>query len=207
MLELSQLSEQVQAMSREIAVRRRQRADLLALARRWLTRYADLGEQLRHPARSSRTAIPTAEPFDHYVSLPAIPECFTVIAADGSQIQPDRHGAALYHLINVGSIVYRHGSGQAPVAYSHPTLGYTDDDLYENGLLVDGNLLDVRRDLAEITRLAELCAESSTDPQIALIDGTLLLWVLEERANTRADEWRRVKVLAYLEQLQRIHET
>jgi hypothetical protein len=207
MLELSQLTRQIQAMSREIAARRRQHADLVALALRWLSEYADLGEQLRRPARAFHAAIPTAEALDHSVPFPPIPDQFTVIAADGSQIQPDRHGAALYHLINVGSIVYRHGSGQAPAAHSRPTLGYTDDDLYENGLLVAGNLLDVRRDLAEITRLADLCADKSAAPQIALVDGTLLLWVLEERSGAQADEWRRAKVLAYLEQLQRIRET
>ena len=178
-LELSRLTGQARAMGGELAARERQFADQVELARRWLAQYADQGERLRHPARSVRAAIPTGEPLDAVHPLPAIPERFTVIAADGSQIQPDRHGAALYHLINVGSLVYRHGSGEAPEAHSEPTLGYTEADVYENGHLVSGNVLDVRRDLAEITCLADLCAVEPPGPTIALVDGTLILWVLE----------------------------
>jgi hypothetical protein len=200
-LELSKLTGPVQAMGRELAAREREQAGLAALARKWLAEYADQGEPLRHPARAlGRTAIPTDEPFDAIHPLPAIPDRLTVVAADGSLIQPDRHSAALYYVINVGSLVYRHGSGEPPLAHSEPTLGYTEADLYENGLLVAGNLLDVRRDQAEITRLAALCAAEPPSPTVALVDGTLILWVLEERP----EAWQRAKVMAYLDQLERI---
>jgi hypothetical protein len=209
-LELSKLTSQVQTMGRELAGRQNKQADLVALARRWLAEYSDQGERLRHPARAIRAAIPMDEPLDDDYPLPPVPDQFTVIAADGTQIQPDRHGAALYYLINVGSVVYRHGSGEAPEAYSEPTLGYTEQDIYEDRMLVSGNLLDVRRDLAEIGSLADLCAaeQSRIEPSdqlgqtIALVDGTLLLWVLEERP----EAWRQAKVMAYTDQLQRIRE-
>jgi hypothetical protein len=202
MLELSKLTGQVRAMGEDFAARRQKYADLVALATHWLTQYADQGEQLRHPARAVHAAIPTDEPLNAHYPAPDVPERFTIIAADGTQIQPDRHGVALYYLINIGSLVYRHGSGKAPEAYSHPTMGYTEADVYENGMLVADNLLDVRRDLAEITRLADLCAVEPPGPTVALVDGTLLLWVLEERS----EEWRRTKVMAYLDQLKRIRE-
>ena len=209
-LELSRLTGEVQAMGAELAARERQHADLVVLARRWLAEYADQGEHLRGPARNLGAAIPTGERLDAVHPLPAIPARFTVIAADGSQIQPNRHGAALYYLVNVGSLVYRHGSGQAPEARSESTLGYTEADLYEDGLLVAGNLLDVRRDLAEITHLADLCAAEPPGPggshehhrTVALVDGTLILWVLENRP----DERKPAKAMAYLDQLQRIRE-
>ena len=199
-LELSRLTGAVQAMGGELAAREQQYAGLVALARRWLAEYADQGEQLRHPARAIGAAIPTGDRLDAAHPLPATPERFTVIAADGSQIQPDRHGIALYHLINVGSMVYRHGSGEAPEAYSQPTLGYTEADLYENDLLVAGNLLDVRRDLAEIARLADLCAIEPPGPTVALVDGTLILWVLEDLPA----RGREKKIHDYLHQLDRI---
>lgn len=202
-LELSKLTGQVRAMGEDFAARRQKYADLMALAIRWLAQYADQNEQLRHPARAVHAAIPTDEPLNAHYPLPDVPDRFTVIAADGSQIQPDRHGVALYYLINVGSLVYRHGSGEAPEVYSQPTMGYTESDVYENGMLVAGNLLDVRRDLAEITRLADLCVVEPPGATVALVDGTLLLWVLEERS----EEWRRTKVMAYLDQLTRIRET
>ena len=202
-LELSRLTGQARTMGEELAARERQFAGQVELARCWLAQYADQGERLRHPDRSIRAAIPTGEPLDAVHPLPAIPERFTVIAADGSQIQPDRHGAALYHLINVGSLVYRHGSGESPEAHSEPTLGYTEADVYENGLLVSGNVLDVRRDLAEITCLAGLCAVEPPGPTIALVDGTLILWVLEDLLA----EGRCAKVTAYLDQLSLIRQT
>ncbi len=201
-LELSRLAGQVQVMGEELAARQRQHTDLVALARRWLAQYADQGEQLRHPARAIHAAIPTAEPLDTVRPAPDIPGRFTVIAADGSSIPPDRHGIALYYLINVGSLVYRHGSGEPPEARSEPTLGYTETDVYEKGLLVAGNLLDVRRDLAEITRLADLCVAEPVGPTVALVDGTLILWVLEDLP----PEGQYAKVRAYLDQLNRIRE-
>jgi len=201
-LELSRLTGQVRAMGEELAARQQQHADMVALARRWLVQYADQGERLRHSARAIRAAIPSDEPLDAVHPLPTVPERFTVVAADGSQIQPDRHGVALYYLINVGSLVYRHGSGKAPEARSEPTLGYTDADAYENGLLVAGNLLDVRRDLAELAHLADLCVAEQPGPTAALVDGTLILWLLEDRS----EEWQRAKVMAYLDQLDRIRE-
>jgi len=198
-LELSRLTQPVQAMGEHLAARRRRQADLVTTARHWLAQYADQGERLRHPARAVRAAIPTDEPFDATHPLPSVPEQFTVLGADGSQIQPDRHGLAFYYVINVGSLVYRHGSGETPLAHSEPVLGYTEDDVYEGGWPVEGNLLDVRRDLAEVTCLADLCADQP-GPSVALVDGTLVLWVLEDRSLA----WQRAKVAAYLEQLSRI---
>jgi hypothetical protein len=202
-LELSKLTKQVQAMGQELAAREQKYADLVALARSWLDRYADQGERLRHPARAFHAAIPTDEFLNAAQPLPSFPERFTFIAADGSQIQPDRHGAALYYLINIGSLVYRHGSGGAPDAFSAPTVGYTEDDLYENERLVGGNLLDVRRDLAELACLADLCASEPPGLTVAVVDGTLTLWVLEDQS----EAWQRAKVMSYLDQLDRIRET
>ncbi|HHN94494.1 MAG TPA: DNA double-strand break repair nuclease NurA [Anaerolineae bacterium] len=201
-LELSKLTAQVQEMGQEAAARQQRQRDLVTLARQWLSMYTDSAGDLRTVAAQARAAVPTDERFDAAFPLPETPSRFTVIAADGSSIHPSRHEVALYYLINIGSLVYRHGSGEPPQPASEPTLGYTESDLYEDGLLVAGNLLDVRRDLAEITRLADLCVAEPPEngPTVALVDGTLLLWVLEERADVR----RRAKISAYLGQLERI---
>jgi hypothetical protein len=113
-LELSRLAEQMREMGQELATREEEYANLITQARQWLTQYADRGEQLRHPAREFHAAIPTDEPLDAVHPLPAVPERFTFIAADGAEIQPDSHELAYYYLINVGAMVYRHGSGQTP---------------------------------------------------------------------------------------------
>jgi hypothetical protein len=199
-LELSQLTHQVRTMGKTVAERQQAYVDLAELAQQWLADYADRGATLRHPARQIQAAIPTDEPLNAVHLLPTIPQRFTVAAADGSQIQPDRHGAALYHMINVGSLIYRHGSGEAPEARSEATLGYTEDDLYENGAPVAGNLLDVRRDLAELERLADVCHNERPSPTVALVDGPLVLWVLKDLPGGA----RSTKVTAYLDQLERI---
>jgi len=175
-------------------------AHLVGLARQWLSDYADRAVELRTAAREAGAAIPAEERLDAVHPLPELPDRFTVVAADGSQIQPDRHGAALYYVINIGSLTYRHGSGKAPEAASHATLAYSEEDLYENGMPVAGNLLDVRRDLAELRRLADVCETESDRPVVALVDGPIVLWVLKDLPGGA----RQAKVTAYLEQLDRI---
>lgn len=203
-LELSRLAEQMREMGQELATREEEYAGLIAQARQWLTQYADQGEKLRHPSREFHAAIPTHEPFDAVHSLPAIPDRFTFIAADGAEIQPDSHELAYYYLINVGALVYRHGSGQTPEAHSQPTIGYSESDLYDHDQLVSGNLLDIKRDLAEITCLADLCATEPPDATtIAVIDGTIILWTLRDTSPA----YQRAKALDYIRQLDRIRET
>lgn len=202
-LELSQLTQEIRTMGEAAASRQEAYADLVELARQWLMDYADDGAGLRNAALREQAAIPTEEPWDRIRSLPEVPDRFTVGAADGSQIQPDRHGAALYYMINIGSLIYRHGSGETPEARSEATLGYTEDDLYEGGIPVSGNLLDVRRDLAELTRLADICEKEETGPTIALVDGSIVLWVLRDRPAGA----RRSKVAAYVDQMDRIRRT
>jgi hypothetical protein len=204
MLELSKLTGQVRAMGRQLATREREYADLVEQARQWLAQYADQGEPLRHPAREFHAAIPTDEPLDAEFPLPAIPERFTFIATDGTEVQPDSHEIAYYYLINVGCLVYRHGSDQTPEAYSQPTIGYTEDDIYDRGQLVSGNLLDVKRDLAEIAALSSLCAAEPSDvATVGVIDGTLIMWTLADVS----PDYQREKAQVYIQQLDQIRES
>jgi hypothetical protein len=202
-LELSRLAEQVRAMGQELAAREKEYDNLVEQVRRWLTEYADQGEQLGRIINDSdfSAAIPTDEPLDARHSLPPIPERVTFIAADGTEIQPDNHGFAYYYLINVGALVYRHDSDQTPEAHSRPVIGYSESDTYESGQPVTGNLLDIKRDLAEITCLADLCAAEPPDTTtVAVVDGTLILWTLKDTPPEHQSE----KVQAYLQQLDRI---
>jgi hypothetical protein len=108
-----------------------------------------------------------------------MPERINLIAADGSQIFPDRHGLAFYYLVNVGSIIFRHGSGQAPQIGSEPQLCYTEDRVYPGGMPVSGDLVSAERDLAEMRVLSELAVHDPSDgpPRLALADGPLLIWL------------------------------
>lgn len=196
---------QIDKMAEELAeevVRRRGSADK---ARELLKRYSLLASDLRAKARVVGAAIPSDEPIDHQEAPKSVPSSFFAIAADGSQIQPDRHGIALYYLINVGSIILRENSGETPLPRSVPFLYYRDEDLYEGNRLVQGNLLDVRRGLAEIKELSERVKEAADRarkdkiPILALMDGTLLLWILEEEKTLHLD-----KIRAYTREMEEI---
>src|SRR5512138_1703061 len=53
-----------------------------------------------------RGAMPTDEPINTAIPLPECPAEGTILAADGSQVYPDPHGATLYWLANIGVFVY-----------------------------------------------------------------------------------------------------
>jgi hypothetical protein len=175
-LELGKVTEQVGEIGRELAAgaARRQAAlpDLRAQRKRFardLERLRDLAES--PPGREARCARPTDEAIDASFPAPAPPALATILAADGSQIPPDPHGLVQYYLINVGSLVYRHGSGQAPEAASEPRVAPAVD---AEGYLVSADQLGARRDVAEIQKLAELAeAESGRGPLVALLDSTI----------------------------------
>src|SRR5512133_3316834 len=50
-----------------------------------------------------RCAAPFVEPLNARLPLPPIPAQVTVLAADGSQINPDRHARVEFCVINVGA--------------------------------------------------------------------------------------------------------
>lgn len=201
-LDLTRLSRAANEMGGALARQEQEFGSRVAAARQWIEEFAESGLSLQETAAEAGAAIPTSEPLNTGVACPPVPQRFTVIGADGSTIGPDRHSLALYYLINIGSLVFRHGSGEAPEARSIPTLAFRDEDLYEGDMLVSGNLLDVRRDCAEIAHLADLVEAEPPGPTLALVDGTLILWVLEDLPAAG----RREKIAFYLRQMERIRE-
>lgn len=201
-LDLTRLSRAAKEMGGALARQEQEFGRWVAAARQLMEEFAESGLSLQETAAEAGAAIPTSEPLNIVVACPPVPQRFTVIGADGSAIGPDRHSLALYYLINIGSLVFRHGSGEAPEARSIPTLAFRDEDLYEGDLLVSGNLLDVRRDCAEIAHLADLVEAEPPGPTLALVDGTLILWVLEDLPAAG----RREKISFYLRQMERVRE-
>ena len=62
-----------------------------------------------------RCALPTGEPLNFSTLLPPLSSQLTLIAADGSQINPDRHSAIFYSLINIGLIAMKPGKYTIPL--------------------------------------------------------------------------------------------
>jgi len=191
-LELNQVAPQVKAMGRSLAQHTASRHEALAQAQALLQTYAQefdhlaqLVEQAEKAQERQRFdwvgAAPTTEALHQAYPLPPGPAQITVIASDGSQIYPDTHAIALYYLINVGAIIYRHGSNQKPQVDNHsPRLYFDPDDLLdEQGRLISAGEVSARRDLAELETLARLAPSTAEEPVVALLDGQLTLRVID----------------------------
>ncbi|MBE7552224.1 MAG: DNA double-strand break repair nuclease NurA [Anaerolineales bacterium] len=193
-LELNQVAPQVKAMGqsldKQITARKAAAEEAAALLTRFSSEFSALTERIARAERIQTKqrfdwvgAAPTSEALAQAYPLPPCPEQVTVIASDGSQILPDRHGITLYYLINVGSIIYRHGSNRKPEAYNPtPLLCYDPEELFDmQGQLISAGEVNVKRDMAEVAVLTELAARNagSSEPIITLIDGQLTLRVID----------------------------
>jgi len=155
----------------------------------WADKAAELNaklERARQADPSLRCAIPLAERLDAIFPEPASPKNVTLLAADGSQITPDRHAAVLFSLVNVGAIVMQTGSGQAPEIFTDSQLLFDDEIYTETGILTE-EAIGQRRDIAERRKLLEL-APGYPAPVIALTDGPIELWGVK---GAEAEDYRR----------------
>lgn len=144
-------------------------------------------------------AIPLHEPVSDTIDIPPHPSRANIIATDGSQIYPDRHGVALYYLINIGSILFPHGISQPPTCNSQPQVFFETSDLYDGTNTVGSTTIDTRRSIAEVGELARLAAEVvDTAPTLALIDNGLILYGEPHSRNQHEHD---AAVIDYLERL------
>ena len=201
-LELNQITGPVRAMAVTLERQMLEREERLKELTELLHRHAQPDDLLLAKVEAAKRAgwIGAApregEPLDVAVpALPLLPNT-VIIAADGSQIHPDRHASAMYYIVNVGSIVFCADSGEAPETHSVSHLGYDSDsgEKDRDGDESDLDQLDTdeqpltaarvddQRDLAEVKALAihgeEERLRAGGDlavPIVALADGTLLL--------------------------------
>lgn len=180
-LDFQQIRDQVKKLGERAPGREKHLLNLRQQAKELLAEHATRQEPLRHKvARAAslnahlRCAVPTADPLTASFPLPAMPDNATILAADGSQINPDRHAAMNYCLVNVGAVEMQLGSHQAPLTTVQSQL-YYDESLYTpNGLLSDSEVALIR-DRREREALAEL-AGGKSGPIITLTDGPVELW-------------------------------
>ncbi|MGD9369733.1 MAG: DNA double-strand break repair nuclease NurA, partial [Desulfobacteraceae bacterium] len=215
-LELNQVASQVKAMGRSLAEQSPLRDEAVQTTRTLLqqfsTEFTALDDRIIMAEKVMREfrfgwvgAAPLAEALGQAYPLPQGPDQIIVIASDGSQILPNRHAITLYYLINVGSIIYRHGSNQKPDTYRpRPQLYYAPEDILdERGRLISPGEVNVKRDLAELEVLTELSAKyavEGAEPVIALMDGQLSLRVIDlpfDQQETRQKEY--IKMLNTLQ--------
>jgi hypothetical protein len=191
-LDLLELSSQVRQMGQQLARRRADEQQRLELLEAMLLAFRDRWEELGELAESipERVAIPCG-PLDEHVPPGSRPSRYTALASDGAEIDPDRHGGSGdFYLINVGRVRIPYGQPEREVELRSVTnLGYTDEDLFiadprdpRRQVPMRDRHLDALRTVEELRALADLAATEIESPRsVALVDGTLLFSVLEER--------------------------
>jgi NurA domain len=124
--------------------------------------------------RSLRCAHPFAEPPAGVYHLPGKAEPVTLIAADGSQINPSRHRQVDFSLINVATICMQNGVDAAPTYETESTL-LDDYDLNIDSAPLTEDFIALERDLRERNALY-LQSSRYPAPVITLTDGPLELF-------------------------------
>ena len=110
-----------------------------------------------------------------------------VMATDGSHIDVNRHQSAHCFLINTGSVSLQYGDNPSASLFNKPVLYYKDEDVVitsrdNKQVPIEGQLLGVKRNVEEAQALIEMVKQSNNQlPVLALLDGTLILWVMAEK--------------------------
>lgn len=187
MLDWRQVRGYVQSLAEYVGDRWQTHPPTLRYALSLLQRFSEDLERLQEKAREAirvgwRGAIPWGEPLAARFPLPPELPRSLVIAADGSQIYPDRHGIVPYFVLNIGLIELRSGSGSPPRTWHHLVFWYREEELFtEDGEMRALNDLEAERDIRELEQLAAAMAARADDPfgpPVGLADGLLLPWAL-----------------------------
>lgn len=212
-LDFQQVREQVNRLG-ENARQREQNLQLMRdRARQLLENNADQVESLRQKVDrviqnedpSLRCGKPVSEKLDGTFPPSMLPGYATILAADGSQIAPDRHAPVDFCLVNVGAIRMSLGSpaepAQPPGTIISSRLLYDEELDTELGMMTDARLA-LMRDIYERTLLAEL-AVNARPPVITFTDGQMELWGSRPQDSAEASQFQKsqaeyVQVLSQL---------
>jgi len=214
-LDLTKLASQVGGMVARLKAGSEERQEHLKCALDILCdKTIDL-DSLKRKIASSRTTWLVAGLVDgldlHFIT-PPLPAEFTVIAADGSHIDVDRHRSTRCYLINLGTAVLRYGASPGAALESFPRLYSDDEDLVivpaggrGREQPIEGALLGVKRSVEECRQLVELAAElPSGSITLALLDGSLILWGLEAYPDFVTEALLAQGFLRYLDDIKRL---
>ncbi len=172
---------QIQSIGAGAKERRKKKEEAQAQARELLATFASQLDALRAKVDSAkaidanvRCAYPLDENLDSSFDVQPVSVSPTLIAADGSQINPDRHASVQFGLVNVGAITMKLNSGEAPQIATESELLF-GDDLLPNGIPMSEGMVALKRDLAERIKLDELSKRIKGEV-VTFTDGPIELW-------------------------------
>ena len=185
--------------------REKKKEEARELAQNLLSSFNSEMDALRSKVDSAKAAdsnIRCARPLNEFLaSHSPVPDSViqaTLIAADGSQIVPNRHDPLQYYVINVGAIAMQIGSGNTPEVETDTELRVLDefDDTY-----FSDSQVALQRDVAERKKLLEM-SERYSGTIIALTEGQLELWGSVDNENAKDFE---KSLHDYLHALEEMH--
>ncbi|MGJ5675653.1 MAG: DNA double-strand break repair nuclease NurA [Nostochopsis sp.] len=205
MLDLTKLTRQMQGLSQHLTQEAAASRQRLELAQQHFLKACDRQEEFVQKQEKWSDRIPfmnatPVEPLNTCIEIPIPPKVHTVIATDGSQISPNHHEIAYCYLLNIGRVVLHYGQNKHPLLDSLPEIFYRPEDLYISrqwGIKTE-EWMSFCRTASEATVLAELAHSvvskdqevfssptphtppSPKVPTLAMVDGSLIYWFLEQ---------------------------
>ncbi|MEH2354945.1 MULTISPECIES: DNA double-strand break repair nuclease NurA [unclassified Nostoc] len=189
MLDLTKLARQMQGLSQHLTLEAAASRQRLELAQQHLKNAYESQQDLIDRQEKWRDRILFAnatpiEPLETCIDISVPPKIHTVIATDGSQIAPNHHEIAYCYLLNIGRVVLHYGQNRHPLLDSLPEVFYRPEDLYMSrqwGIRTE-EWMSFRRTASETTVLAELACDAAQKetPALAMVDGSLIYWFLEQ---------------------------
>ncbi|MGF1461434.1 MAG: DNA double-strand break repair nuclease NurA [Leptolyngbyaceae cyanobacterium] len=201
MLDLMKLAQQMQGISHHLREEAEAAGRRVKIATQLMQQAQARQPELVDQWQAWRDRIPFAvarptEPLDTRWAIAGAPPAHTVLATDGSQISPSHHEIAYCYLLNVGRVVLHYGQSRFPLLDSLPEVIYRPEDLYLSrqwGIRTE-EWMGHRRTVAEAEMLAELALEAQSEiadegqrPMLALTDGSLIYWFLEDLPQAARD--------------------
>ena len=148
-----------------------------------------------------RCALPLNESLtSHQEPKPATVMDATLIAADGSQVFPNRNLAVQYCIINTGSIAMQLNSGKVTDTATDSEL-YLEDEWEEKYGPATEGMIALHRDFKERNKLEEI-AKNYQQPIVTIADGPMELWEPKGIEELRAFEKLQKDYLGVLSRLQ-----
>ncbi|MGB3789624.1 MAG: DNA double-strand break repair nuclease NurA [Phormidesmis sp.] len=199
MLDLSKLARQMQGISDHLSKEAESARRRIEIAQNLMTQatanQSPLTQQLEtYRDRLLFAAAEPIEPLGTKIALQKAPEAHTVISSDGSQISPSHHEIAYCYLLNISRVIIHYGQSRYPLLDSLPEVIYRAEDLYASrqwGISTE-EWMSYKRTAAEAIMLSELgetgLQKIGPVPSLAMTDGSLIYWFLEQIPAAARDE-------------------
>lgn len=197
MLDVNQLQDEMDAFNAYQAAVRARRQEQRAVAREALAAIGAQWEAVRDAvgrARPRQLVAAMREDPTAIHTAPERPTPITVVATDGSQIYPDRHVEPTCFLINISRVAFQYGTTEAPLLTATPSFHYREqeiDDLFDDVLAaMTPEVVSAIRDHYELKVLLETAREAQHPgrPLVALVDGTLIRWMIRGMRNRELED-------------------